>query len=197
MSEPAADGKNFADLWLQESDEAARYLFENYGERLMALARRRISPRLASRVDPEDILQSVFRTFFGRLKDGRFQIDNPDDLLKLLVRITIHKTLRQIAFHRAAKRDPQQEAAQSDQAQDQLLGVHGREPDPEVAITFVDQLDHLLGKLGPQERQILEMRLQGYSNDEIAEKLNIYDRKIRRVFERIRGLAEQEGLAPQ
>jgi hypothetical protein len=38
------------------------------------------------------------------------------------------------------------------------------------------------------------MRLGGFSNDEIAEKLGVYDRKIRRVFERIRGLAEQEGL---
>ena len=28
-------------------------------------------------------------------------------------------------------------------------------------------------------------------------KLGIYDRKIRRVIERIRGLAEQEGLAPE
>jgi DNA-binding CsgD family transcriptional regulator len=48
--------------------------------------------------------------------------------------------------------------------------------------------------LKPEERQILEMRLQGYSNDEIAEKLGIYDRKIRRIIERIRGIAEVEGL---
>lgn len=195
MSDSPQDG-SFSDLWQQQGDEAARYLMDHYGERLMALARRRISPRLASRVDPEDILQSVMRTFFGRLKEGCFTIKDPDDLCKLLVRITIHKTLRQISFHRAAKRNPQQETTQSDSSHEQLLGLSGKEPDPEVAIMFVDQLEHLLNRLGPQERQILEMRLQGYSNEEIAKELNIYDRKIRRVIERIRGLAEQEGLSP-
>jgi hypothetical protein len=40
------------------------------------------------------------------------------------------------------------------------------------------------------------MRLQGYSNEDICRDLGIYDRKIRRVVERLRGLAEQEGWAP-
>lgn len=148
-------------------------------------------------MDPEDILQSVMRTFFGRLKEGAFVIKDSDDLLRLLVKITIHKTLRQISFHKAAKRDPQQETGQADPNHDQMLDLSGREPDPEVAIMFVDQLEHFLNMLGPQERQILEMRLQGFSNEEIAKKLNIYDRKIRRVIERIRGLAEQEGFSPE
>ena len=39
---------------------------------MLQLARRHISQRLASRVDPEDIVQSVFRTFFCRLKEGQF-----------------------------------------------------------------------------------------------------------------------------
>ncbi len=61
-------------------------------------------------------------------------------------------------------------------------------------MAFLDQLEHFLSQLRPEERQILELRLQGYSNDEIAKKVGIYDRKIRRV--RVRGLAGQEGWAP-
>ena len=38
------------------------------------------------------------------------------------------------------------------------------------------------------------MRVQGYSNEEIAKELNVYDRKIRRAIERVRDLARQEGL---
>ena len=40
------------------------------------------------------------------------------------------------------------------------------------------------------------MRMQGFSNEEIAKELGIYDRKIRRIVERVRGLAEQEGITP-
>jgi RNA polymerase sigma-70 factor (ECF subfamily) len=184
------------DLGRGGNEQTARQLFDTYVERLMALARKRISQRLASRVDPEDIVQSVFRTFFGRLKEGRFEIADQDDLTKLLMRITVHKTLRQVAYHKAAKRDPSLETGQDDSACAGLLELLDREPSPEDAVTFCDQLEHFLSKLRPQERQILEMRMQGYSNEEIADKLGIYDRKIRRILERVRGLAAQEGLSP-
>ena len=62
--------------------------------------RKRISQRLASRIDPEDIVQSVFRTFFHRAKQGQFHLEDPEDVVKLLARITVHKTFRQIAFHK-------------------------------------------------------------------------------------------------
>ncbi|MCI0456990.1 MAG: sigma-70 family RNA polymerase sigma factor [Gemmataceae bacterium] len=195
MPEPS-DDRSLVEQWRAGDQKAAQKLFDNYVDRLVPLARRRISQRLASRVDPEDVVQSVFRTFFGGVKQGRFHIKDQDDLYKLLMRITVHKTLRHIAFHKAAKRDPSQEAGQGEEAQDRLIQLLDREPTPEDAVTFLDQLEHFLSRLRPQERQILEMRLQGYSNEDIAEKLGIYDRKIRRVFERVRGLAEREGLAP-
>ncbi len=176
--------------------EAARLLFERYVDRLVAVARRRLSQPLTSRVDPEDIVQSVFRTFFGRLKGGQFQLDQQNDLCKLLVRITVNKTLRQVAFQKAAKRDPGQEAHPSDADHEQVLQLLAREPDPEEAVAFLDQLEHFLAQLSPEERRILEMRVQGYSNEDICKELGIYDRKIRRVLERIRGLVEQEGWTP-
>ena len=183
------------DLWRGGDENAARAIVDRYFDRLMALARRRISPRLASRVDPEDILQSVFRTFFVRLKEGQFAFEDQDDLCKLLMRITLHKTLRQVAFHKAAKRDPNQETAQGDHHREQLLTLLDKEPSAEASVAFLDQLEHFLGQLEPQTRRILELRLQGYNNDEIAKELNIYDRKIRRAVERVRDLAREEGLA--
>jgi RNA polymerase sigma-70 factor (ECF subfamily) len=194
MSEPHQD-RSLLRLWQAGDQGAARELFERYCERLLALARRRISQRLASRVDAEDVVQSVFRTFFDRAKAGQFTIQDPDDICKLLARITVHKTLRQIAFHKAAKRDPSSEAGQGAEGQERLLEVLDREPTPEAANAFVDQLEHFLGQLRPEDRQILELRMQGYNNLEIAEKLNVSDRKIRRLMERVRGLAEREGLA--
>ncbi len=177
--------------------DAARDLFDAYVERLLPLARRRISQRLASRVDAEDIVQSVFRTFFARLKDDRFEISSQDDLFRLLVRITVHKTLRQIAHHKAAKRDPSLETGHSDSTHEELLQLLSSEPTPEATVSFLDQLEHFMAQLPQEDRGILELRMEGYSTDEIAKKLGSYDRKVRRVLERIREVAEHERLGIQ
>lgn len=187
------ESKILVSRWRAGDQDAAKELFDRYASRLVALARRQISQRLASRVDPEDVVQSVFRSFFSRVKEGKFRIEEQDDLGKLLVRITVHKTLRKVEYHTAGKRDPRMEAVQGEYASDDLMQVLDREPTPEAVVAFLDQLDHFLCQLRPEERQILEMRFQGYSNGEITKKLGIYDRKIRRLIERVRGLAEQEG----
>lgn len=192
---PTIEDQVLIELWRQGDESAARQIFDQYVDRLLAFARQRISQRLASRVDPEDIIQSVFRTFFGRLKQGHFVFAEQDDLCKLLVRITLHKTLRQVAFHKAAKRDPGQETEQGESHRERLLAVFDQEPTPEAAAAFLDQLEHLLGQLHPQEREILELRLQGYSTKEITKKLNLLDRKVRRVLEHVRAIAAREGLA--
>ncbi|HZT79536.1 MAG TPA: sigma-70 family RNA polymerase sigma factor [Gemmataceae bacterium] len=178
------------------NEEAARRLFDEYVDRLLALARGHISQRLARRVDAEDVVQSVFRTFFGRLKDGRFHIQDRDDLGKLLTRITVHKVLRQVSFHRAAKRSPMQEAGAAEWDREDLVNLLTREPSPEMTIAFLDQLEHFIGQLRPQEREILELRLQEYNNEEIARRLGTYERRVRRVLERIRAVAAQEGFTP-
>jgi RNA polymerase sigma-70 factor, ECF subfamily len=184
------------DLWRAGDQNAARQLFDRYVERLVALARKRISNRLAARVDPDDIVQSVFRTFFGRVKAGQFQLEHEEDLCKLLIRITVHKTLRQAEFHQAAKRDIGVESSADEPSADRLRDVLSREPTPEEAVVFLDQLEHFMNQLRPQERQIVEMRLQGFGTEEIAERLGTYDRKVRRILERICSQAELEGWAP-
>jgi RNA polymerase sigma-70 factor, ECF subfamily len=195
MQKSAGEGKR-VDRGGSKEEQEARQLFDRYVESLLALARRRISQRLASRVDPEDVVQSVFRTFFAQLKAGRYRFEQQDDLCKLLMRITVHKTLRHIAFHEADKRSPRLEVGQEDEAQKRILELLDHEPTPETTVTFLDQLEHFLSRLRPEERQVVEMRLQGYTNEEIATRLGTYDRKIRRVVERIRSLAEKEGISP-
>src|SRR5262245_49230343 len=117
MSESPRD-ESIVQHWRSGDQDAARQLFDRYAEQLVALARKRISQRLASRIDAEDIVQSVFRTFFHRAREGQFHFADPDDVCKLLARITVHKTFRQIAYHRRAKRDAGHEAAQGEDGQE-------------------------------------------------------------------------------
>jgi RNA polymerase sigma-70 factor (ECF subfamily) len=200
MSTPSEE-QALVDLWRNGDEDAAREIAERYMERLLMLAQRRISQRLSSRVDAEDIVQSAYRTFFRRVKEGQFTFAEQDDLCKLLMRITLHKTLRRIAFHKAAKRDPSQETEQGEHHRERLLTLLDREPTPEAKCEFFDHLERFMSKLSPDERKVLELRLLGHSTEEIAKQLSTpertwYDRKVRRALEHIRDIAEKEGLSP-
>jgi RNA polymerase sigma factor (sigma-70 family) len=78
-----------------------------------------------------------------------------------------------------------------DDSQDEVLA---REPSPGEVHAFLDQLEHFLTQLSPQEREILELRAQGCTVEDIAKRLGTYERKIYRVLERVRMLAEQQEL---
>jgi RNA polymerase sigma-70 factor (ECF subfamily) len=155
----------------------------------MRLAKRRIGQRMTSRVDPEDVVQSAYRTFFTRVKNDEFSFHEQDDLFKLLVRLTVHKALRQIAYHRAAKRNPELEALQSSNPQEFLQQISAESATPDMEVALLDEFEQFMGQLQPLDRDVLQLKLQGYSTVEIAEKLGSYDRKIRRVLERIQELA--------
>jgi RNA polymerase sigma-70 factor (ECF subfamily) len=191
MSDHLADDRDLIKQFRAGSESAAGELFDRYCEKLMRLAQRRIGQRMASRVDPEDVIQSAFRTFFVRVRNDEFTFDGENDLFKLLVRLTVNKALRQIAHHRAAKRDPHREAGQggADDA-DILAGVMAHEPSPDMEVAILDEFERFLSRLPDFERKVLELKLQGNTTTEIAEALGSYDRKIRRVLERIEAVAQ-------
>src|SRR4051812_36186960 len=161
------DDRDLIKQFRDGSDSAARELFDKYCERLMRLAKRRIGQRMTSRVDPEDVIQSAFRTFFVRVRNDEFKFEGENDLFKLLVRLTVHKTLRQVAFHRAAKRNPELEAAQASDAYELLQQLTADDPPPEVEVALVDEFERFMNQLTTFERRVLEMKLQGYSTTEI------------------------------
>jgi len=198
MSDHAADDRDLIAQFKAGSESAAGELFDRYCEKLMRLARRRIGQRMASRVDPEDVIQSAFRTFFVRVRNDEFTFAEEDDLFKLLVRLTVNKALRQVAHHRAAKRDPNREAGQgTDDDADITAGLVAHDPPPEVAVAVIEELERFLGQLPDFDRRVLELKLQGNTTTEIAEEIGSYDRKIRRVLERVEKIARGEAAGEE
>ena len=60
---------------IREGDEqAATELFDRYVDRLIELARSRLSPKLARRLDPEDVVQSACRSFFRLARADRCEL---------------------------------------------------------------------------------------------------------------------------
>src|SRR5262249_48230834 len=67
-----------------------------------------------------------------------------------------------------------------------------REPAPDDDLEFREELEHFLAQLSEEERLIVQLRLAGCRTEEICTRLGTYDRKVRRVLERIQARAEHE-----
>ena len=193
MSDPGSDDRDLVSNYQAGSESAARDLFDKYCERLMKLAKRRIGQRMASRFDPEDVIQSAFRTFFTRVKNDEFTFEAEDDLFKLLVRLTVRKTLRRIEHHSAAKRNPNSEAAQRTDDIEPFSLIASRAVTPDMEVALIDEFQLFIGDLPELDRQVIELKIQGYTTVEIAEKVGSYERKVRRVLERIEKMTGAEG----
>src|SRR3954469_20154501 len=86
-------------------DDAATKLYKRYAERLHRLAQRNTGADLARRFDAEDVVQSVFRTFFRRVQTGLYDLPAGDELWRLLLVISLNKIRALAVHHRAQKRD--------------------------------------------------------------------------------------------
>jgi RNA polymerase sigma factor (sigma-70 family) len=163
---------------------ASEAIFHRYVNRLVAFARTRLSAKLAQRVDPEDVVQSVYRSFFTRARDGQYTLDHSGDLWRLLATITINKLHKQVEFHSAQKRSFDRE--QSLSAEDSLGNFPAeqlaREPSPADAMAAVEELQLVMEKLSPLQRQMLELYLQGNDIADVAAAVERSERAVRRLL---------------
>jgi len=177
-------------------DDAAAQIVENHTDALVRVARQRIGNKLGQRVDAEDVLQSVYRSFFGRLQEGQYEIQTGRDLWNLLVRMTLNKICRQATYHQRQKRDMGQEQVATQSSVEVPLAnlARGDEPDPQDAALLVETVEKLMNSLKPEDRPIIELRLQGYKTPEIAQQTGRAERSIRRIFERLKEKLERAVL---
>jgi RNA polymerase sigma-70 factor (ECF subfamily) len=166
--------------------DAARAIFEHFTPRLIALARGRLDARLRQRVDPEDVVQSAYKSFLILLGGGAFTDGGWDGLWGLLTLITLRKCADRARYHRAACRDAGREAAARPGAPELVCQAAGREPTPEEGAVLAETVEALLGGLDADERPIVELSLQGHSTQEISERLGRAERSVRRLRERVR-----------
>jgi RNA polymerase sigma-70 factor (ECF subfamily) len=174
--------------WQAGDQAAAAQIVERYTGRLLALARARLSEKLAQRVDPEDILQSAYRSFFAGALEADFVVRRSGELWHLLAAITLHKLQHQAARHAADRRSVYRETSFGRESS--LLGVHAdlatREPSPSEAAALIDELELVMRDLRPLYRRMVEMRLQGHRFGEIAVATERSERFVRRVLDQVK-----------
>ncbi len=178
---------------------AAQNLWARYFRRLVRLARRRLGQAPRRAADEEDIALSAFDSFCRRAAEGRFpQLQDRHDLWRLLVVFTARKASHLLRYEGRLKRRgpsaPDSRPGADDTAD--LEQVVGREPTPEFAAQVVEEYQRLLGRLGDAQLQaVAQWKLEGYTNDEIAGKLDCTPRTVERKLRLIRAVWENEGGA--
>src|SRR5262249_13621273 len=95
----------------QGDDAAAREVFGRFTCQLLALALRHLDAGLRQRVDPEDVVQSAYKSFFLRYGGGNLDVENWNSLWGLLTLITVRKCAERAAYHRAERRDAAREVS--------------------------------------------------------------------------------------
>jgi RNA polymerase sigma-70 factor (ECF subfamily) len=165
----------------------ARAAFERFTRRLIGLARSQLDTRLRHKIDPEDVVQSAYKSFLIRYGDGALAAEGWDGLWGLLTRITVRKCADRVRYHRAECRDLAREVSASPVGADEpWREVTGREPTPEEAAVLAETVAHVLRGLDGDERSIVELSLQGHSTTEISAELGRAERSVRRLRERVR-----------
>jgi len=163
---------------------------------LIALAGARLDDRLRRKFDPEDVVQSAFRSFFRRAGDGQFDVNNWESLWGLLVQFTLRKCGRRIQYFRAARRDVRRETAPQplsiEEQQDLAQLASDPSPSAEEITLLTDTAEELMRRLGSdRKRRIFELSLQGFSVAEISAEVGYYERGVERVRSQIRQLLQE------
>jgi RNA polymerase sigma-70 factor (ECF subfamily) len=160
-------------------DDAATRLYYKYVRQLQSVVRQKLPGEVVSRIEPEDIVQSAFRSFFRRAGAGSYDVPEGGQLWKLLLTIALNKARNALAHHRAAKRDVGKSVAQHD--------LHPPVAADETARKFLEMvIEEFTCHLEPSQRQIIEMRIAGLEVAEIAEQTGRAKRSVERVLQGFR-----------
>lgn len=160
--------------------DAATELYLRYASRLLALARNQTSTRLSTRFDPEDVVQSVFRTFFRRVSSGLYDVPPGEQLWQLLLVLALNKVRAMAVHHRAKKRDAtrtmglekvQFASMSSDNTAMQVLNM---------------VIEELMEDFPEAQQKMVQLRIEGNTIGQIAEKTDRSRRTVERVMQEFR-----------
>jgi len=170
-------------------DDAATALYLRYAKRLQSLAEAQTGTTLATRVDAEDIVQSVFRTFFRRAADGHYNVPDGEELWKLFLVIALNKIRGLGLYHGAAKRNVKQTTPLS-----QIGGaLHDPQGGNENAYHVLQlTIRDILQNLPDIQQKMVLLRIEGHNVQAIAARTERSKRSVERVLQQFRArLSEQ------
>lgn len=176
------------------TDQAEHELWDRYFRRLVALARMKLGDAPRGAEDEEDVAVSALRSFYSGVAAGRFpQLEDRHNLWALLAKITACKAINQRNRQLAQKRGGGRVLSEAQIAQPSSMNERqlaefvedGLTPDFIAAIN--EQCQLLMDRLPDDTlRLVAHRKLEGYTNEEIAQELGVVQRTVERKLSLIR-----------
>ena len=146
-----------------------------------AMRKRRDFGRIRPRLGSSDVCQSVFKSLFAGLKEGRFELNRPDQLerlLRVMSRFKIATEGRRLSVILREVIDGDSPPDQTDSG-----------PSPEKPIDDQDLADNVVKHFSDDELELLHRRLEGETWPSIALQLGVsaesLRKKLARAIERV------------
>ena len=185
----------FADLMRQVragDAEAAAKLIQHYEAELRIIARVRLNdPGLRRVMDSMDICQSVLANFFVRVSHGQFELDSPEQLLKLLASMIRNKVTDHARRQKADRRDFRRTAG----ADAYEVDVAGSQETPSQIMSAKELAEACHERFTSDERDLIEQRKLGRGWDELGQEFGVSPdalrKKVTRAVDRV---AHEVGL---
>ena len=165
-----SEGSSFEELLRQArggDQAAAARLVHDFEPVVRRVLRARLRDARARReFDSMDVCQSVLAAFFVRAAAGQFDLEEPADLVNLLLTMTRNKVAENIRRQHRQRRDSRRTVAGVEK-----LALTGRDPTPSAVVASKELLEQAQQRLSEEERQMVELRGQGLSWEEVAASL--------------------------
>jgi RNA polymerase sigma-70 factor (ECF subfamily) len=172
------------DLWLDRlrkgDAEVSSEIIRVVHAPLIELVRRRFRGPGRRRSDPEDVVQSAFRSFFNGLVARQYAPSDSNELWALLVVIAMRKCNKSNRFWSTQKRSARSIDDRVDIEQIAFAS------DTEFELQFEEILKRIANELTATEREIFSNVLEGWSVEQIAHRIGRSERTVQRVSKGIR-----------
>ncbi len=181
--------ENSVTQWIhavRRGDQAyAEKLFLLYFSRLTSFTQSRMRSFSQATYDAEDAAISTFRVLFQNLEEGRYtELDDREEFWHLILKIASRKINRRVEYETAAKRTLDFAIASRIEPENVI------DPSaPQIGLES-ERLLRMLGDVNLE--QVAVWKLEGFTNEEIALKLNRTRRTVQRMLNLVRELWQEE-----
>jgi RNA polymerase sigma-70 factor (ECF subfamily) len=167
---------------------AVREFLSRFEDDVRRMVRGRLPRRMRPQFDSMDFVQAVWQSFFSGLRKLPRDFENVRHLRSYLAGVARNKVNEEYRKTRSSRRDIARE--------EPLYVRHGEavverplvspEPSPSQSLQASDRLAQMIAGCGPIEIQVITLRCQGLTHEEIAARTKLSDRSVRRIIEQAR-----------